>query len=1183
MAYAVLAGLDPVYGLISATVPLLVYALFTTSSQVAVGPVAPSAILMASTIQSVTGAVPRSPDFLRYHLVLAFMSGCFQLLCGTLRLGFIASLLSWPVMSGFSSGAAIIIIVSQAADLLKLTLQKADNTFVQLYRVFVALPTLHLPTLAIGVPCLLVLLFWKDVSLWGRKIPKRTPVPLLLVLILVVLSWAADLQRFGIRIVGDIPAALPAPSFPITHPEDIRTMLVPAVLIGSINYIQTVTLAVLFGKKAGERVSPGGEFFALGFASLVGSFFSCFTIAGSFTRSAVQADAGARTPLTTAFTGGLLIVFIYTVIRVFSYLPVAVLAAVVLSSTRPLISVADAVFLRRVKPSDFIQLMVTFLAVVSAGISDGLLVGIGFSLATVLYRSFKPRLTGLGRLPGTDVFVALERYPEAHPIPGVIVLRLDGELHFGNVAAVVGRLHAELEAAKAAAAAASAAGGGPAGASGSDAGSAIVVSTGGDDVILARPSRRRAANATAGGSSASVGASFDGASSGAQPVLFAAEHGGASAAALGRASLLAADAEADGNVELSAVHMGGPFAGLVGAKERMSPPEGLPHVEAAAAAAAGSHGRNVSGAGEVSNGAGTTAEAPQPAGFSTGNASGVRAAVGGSVTLRRSPPGGLAGPSSAAHVPALEGGPGPAAPDAGGSHGVDFMPRLRQLRSWLPGGGGSAGSLQAEGQTAGARPLSPAKQQQAPPRPPSAGGAASSTSPSAGPPGSSSTSSAASGGSNIDAATGRATRVVYALATFNEPGRELEVLLQGVHGSAGGAGGAGGTAGGAGGLSHGDGRPRLAPVPSAGRLHGADGPASDHSVSSHGSLAVLRPTAAGAGSAASVAHGAGSGASTGSGAGGSAERAPPLAAGSQAQLVPVSHILSTEPTTAGVAALTAAAHGSAPGMLSPLSTASFTRGPLARGLLRRGLSDASLPASAGGPAGVSQSSGGAAAAPYDPASPQHDAGGAPSSPNSPGGMPGPQRQLNDASPRQGAAAEAVPLRAVILDASRVVDIDATACRELQGVMEAYHQTRILPRPLLLVAGLPGPVRDTLDTFGLQRHTDPATTRFLNAAAAVASLFEREREEEQWEDITQDLATIAREWDGRTLSPPPLGPGAWEGEVAAAGGAASWASPPPGLATAAAGSAAAAASAARGFDAPPAPSPSADSRGSARRP
>jgi hypothetical protein len=204
-------------------------------------------------------------------------------------------------------------------------------------------------------------------------------------------------------------------------------------------------------------------------------------------------------------------------------------------------------------------------------------------------------------------------------------------------------------------------------------------------------------------------------------------------------------------------------------------------------------------------------------------------------------------------------------------------------------------------------------------------------------------------------------------------------------------------------------------------------------------------------------------------------------------------------------------------------------------------------------------------------------------------MPGPQHQPNSAfgggggalpplSPPQGAAGEAVPLRAVILDASRVVDIDATACRELQGVMEAYHQTRILPRPLLLIAGLPGPVRDTLDTFGLQRHTDPATTRFLNAAAAVASLFEREREEEQWEDITQDLATIAREWNGRALSPPLPGPGAYDGE--AAGVSSSWASPPPGLATAAAGSAAAAASAARGFDAPPASS--ADSRGSAGR-
>lgn len=162
MAYAVLAGLDPVYGLISATIPLLVYALFTTSSQVAVGPVAPTSILMSATIASVTGATPRSPEFLRYHLVLAFLSGCFQLVCGFLRLGFIASLLSWPVMSGFSSGAAVIIITSQLPDLLRLDMVKDNNNvFRQVVRTATALPSAHWITAAIGIPSLLLLLFWR--------------------------------------------------------------------------------------------------------------------------------------------------------------------------------------------------------------------------------------------------------------------------------------------------------------------------------------------------------------------------------------------------------------------------------------------------------------------------------------------------------------------------------------------------------------------------------------------------------------------------------------------------------------------------------------------------------------------------------------------------------------------------------------------------------------------------------------------------------------------------------------------------------------------------------------------------------------------------------------------------------------------------------------------------------------
>jgi sulfate permease, SulP family len=445
MAYGVLAGLDPVYGLISATIPLMIYALFTTSSQVAVGPVAPTSILMATTIQAVTGATPRTPEFLKYHLVLAFLSGVFQILCGILQMGFIASLLSWPVMSGFSSGAAVIIISTQISELLRLTMEKSDNTFVQFGRTLVALPSLHWPSFAVGVPCLLILLFWKDLSIRGWKIPKRTPVPLILVLLAVVISWAADLKSVGVKVVGEIPASLPAPQFPIESFADVKLLLGSAIVIGSVNYIQTVTLAVLFGKKVNEKVNPNGEFFALGFSSTISSFFSCFTCAGSFTRSAIQSEAGAKTPLTTFLSGAMLLVFLYTIIRMFTVLPVTVLAAVVLSSTRPLISVSDAIFLWKVKPSDFVQLIVTFLGVIILGISDGLLLGVGFSLATVLYRSFIPRLVALGRLPGTDVFVALERFPETRPVPGVVVLRLDSALHFGNVQSVTKRLFDELE------------------------------------------------------------------------------------------------------------------------------------------------------------------------------------------------------------------------------------------------------------------------------------------------------------------------------------------------------------------------------------------------------------------------------------------------------------------------------------------------------------------------------------------------------------------------------------------------------------------------------------------------------------------------------------------------------------------------------------------------------------------
>ncbi|RYY35599.1 sulfate permease, partial [archaeon] len=445
LAYAVLAGVDPIYGLYSSIFPLLMFALLTTSSQVAIGPNAPTSIMTVSMIQGITTALPRSPEFTALQFTLSFVTGLILIILGVFRVGIVASLLSWPVMAGFSSGAAFIIGISQVPDLLQFKTPRENNFFTRLYQVFNHIGETQWKTALIGIPILLILLFGKDVRIRGYSIPKKVPLPLVFVIITIIISASVKLSSYGVAVVGNIPSSLPAPINPIVSVDAVTQLIPSAIMLGLINYVQTITIAVMFGKKVGEHVAPNKELVALGAAGLFGSFFSSHAICGSFTRSAVQNANGAKTPMATAFTGLLLIIAIFSLTHVFKYLPTTVLAAIVISSTRPLIAIEEAKVMWRTKATDFMQIVVTFVAVLAADIQNGLLIGVGFSLLMLLFRTFKPRVVNLGRLADTDVFVSLARYIDANEVPGVKVLRLDGEMHFGNVASITNRLYAILD------------------------------------------------------------------------------------------------------------------------------------------------------------------------------------------------------------------------------------------------------------------------------------------------------------------------------------------------------------------------------------------------------------------------------------------------------------------------------------------------------------------------------------------------------------------------------------------------------------------------------------------------------------------------------------------------------------------------------------------------------------------
>lgn len=443
MAYASLGGLPPIYGLYSATLPLIIFGCLTTSSQVAVGPVAPTAIFLANIITSHTGFHPRTPEFITCHFTLAFLSGFFQIIFGILEWGALARILSWPVMTGFTAGAAVIVGISQISDFFGLKLIQSDkSSIIQLFTSLNALGKLSFSTTIIGILSLSFLLYWRELSFFGRKLPKFTPVGLTIVLFLTFLSAIFNFhEKLGLNIVGTIPASLPAFHIPFLNFHTTLLLLPSSILISIVSFIQTVALADIFGRKIRENFSPNKEWFALGISSVLCSFFSCHAIVGSFTRSAIQAEAGARTPLTGIFSGLLLTFFLLTFVRFLSALPTVALAAIVLASTRPLINFNDFQLFFRVKRGDFALALFTVLSVIFAGISSGLLLGLFASAIVIIIRTNNVGLSIKDAILAIWKPIEIEQSPKL----GILVLRVRGDLHYANVTVVTARAQKALD------------------------------------------------------------------------------------------------------------------------------------------------------------------------------------------------------------------------------------------------------------------------------------------------------------------------------------------------------------------------------------------------------------------------------------------------------------------------------------------------------------------------------------------------------------------------------------------------------------------------------------------------------------------------------------------------------------------------------------------------------------------
>ena len=446
LAYAMLAGLPPEVGLYASVAPLLLYAVLGTSRVLAVGPVAVVSLMTAAAIGQ--HAVAGTPEYWAVAITLAFLSGVMLLAMGLLRLGFLANFLSHPVISGFISASGILIAASQLKTLMGVKAEGHNFVDLSLSLLSQAGQT-HLLTLSIGV-LTLAFLFWVRSGLkpllqrLGMK-PRAADVvaktgPVAAIAVTTLLTWGLDWQAQGVKIVGAVPQGLPPFTLPLWDPGLWQALLVPALLISVVGFVESVSVGQTLAAKRRQRIEPDQELVALGSSNLSAAFTGGFPVTGGFARSVVNFDAGARTPAAGMFTAaGITLASLFLTPALY-YLPQATLAATIVVAV---LSLVDVSILRKTwnyAKSDFLAVLATLVATLTVGVETGLVVGVGVSLALHLYRTSRPHMAEVGLVAGTEHFRNVQRHA-VMVSPRVLSLRVDESLYFANSRALEDRIN----------------------------------------------------------------------------------------------------------------------------------------------------------------------------------------------------------------------------------------------------------------------------------------------------------------------------------------------------------------------------------------------------------------------------------------------------------------------------------------------------------------------------------------------------------------------------------------------------------------------------------------------------------------------------------------------------------------------------------------------------------------------
>ena len=424
IAYALIAGLPPIYGLYCALVPQLVYAIFGSSRQVAIGPVAMDSLIVATGVSTL--ALAGSDSYIAIAILLALMVGSIQFLLGVFRLGFIVNFLSKPVISGFTSAVALTIGINQFRNLFGVDFVQSDQIQYVLEDIWFNIIDFNFHTTVIGLISVGVIILL-------RKINKKIPNALLVVVVGILTIRYFGEEFSDVAIVKDIPSGLPSFSFPEIDISQMKELLPIALTLVMVGYLETISIGKSLEAKQDEyKLRPNQELIALGLSNIIGSWFKAYPSTSSFSRSAINQESGATTGMASLVSVVIVLLTLLFLTPLFYHLPKTVLAAIIIVAVFGLVNIKEAIFLWKANNLDFWLLVVTFFSTLLFGIEYGIMIGVGLSLIILIFRTSRPYVAELGKVPDSDFYRNRERFNEVILDEEVLVFRFDAQLFYAN-------------------------------------------------------------------------------------------------------------------------------------------------------------------------------------------------------------------------------------------------------------------------------------------------------------------------------------------------------------------------------------------------------------------------------------------------------------------------------------------------------------------------------------------------------------------------------------------------------------------------------------------------------------------------------------------------------------------------------------------------------------------------------